>query len=312
MEAGETCAFASWFYALGRLGSEIYHEAVKPSELHRYVVLALPQKDYVLSAILLGVISEYLRPLDFKIDDENTISVENIVKGMKITGQVNENKFVARVLDVRKPSNKIPGAITLEVNGKQKTYGSKFMRNLRLVSELSEDNFGYFPDQEQTRTSYWPISSSLGQLDTRFFTRPIVQILGSKVSIEEEWSKAILWNSNSGVKYGTFSQVSCPYDEKSPPPYFTFLTTQTKEMISPDAQEFKIDILSSFSAIKARLDRPVSSFSLILLGRNDGRSRSMGSLLESRYASSQIYEPFFESIHDLPSVELLSFGLSKS
>lgn len=302
--------FETWFYSLADLGSEIYSEAIQPSEIHRYVVLALPDKAFSLSAICLGIIAEHLKPLQFKIDPIPKLSINEIRQGMKVSGYINKKKFIALVKSDFHTS-KIPGAITLQVNSETRNYGAKFMHDLSIISHESEDDYGYFPDSEETQKSYWPIASSLGELDTRFFSKPIVQILGSRSGIEEEWGQVIKWISNNDERIGTFYNVTCPFDEKLQPPYFTYLTTQAREMISEDAQEFKIDILSSFNAIKARLDSPVSSFSLILIGRSDSRARSIGNLIESRFTSSLVYEPEFKSLEVLPAVELLSFGIRK-
>jgi hypothetical protein len=313
-ENNQKYEFGSWFKSFSNLGAEIYHEAISESEMARYIVITVPTKEYVLSAICHGIIDSHITH-NYTNSPSTSINGDQIKVGMKISGKRPGNNgemidFIAVVTRIEQH----PEHGTLIVLSANKNRDHKLiinrLKNIKILDEKAKDLIGILNLDKSKANSYWETSQT--RLDLSDFQKPIIGIRGTRELIEEELTKSIGWSIDGEEFEAHLRDVVCPLRENTNPPFFASIQANSpNDFAFQDDKSQVCEILTSFNAIKGHLKNTGQGIKVILIGRNERNIKATTEIIADRYKQSSKYELPLKSVQELNAIEVLSYGQRK-
>ena len=309
VDGDKSIEIGQWFKQFSNLGEELYQEALKPSDFNRYIVLSVPSKEFIVSALAHGIIKKHLGNLNLHETSNRHISREDLKEGMKVSGTNGDSKvpFIALV-------KKVDGHIVdLSVNGLPiRQFNLNRMNNLVLLESDTRDDIGYLNLDSSKSDRYWRLSKYISNAGNTLFQKPIIGIRGTKEVIEDEWSKTFSWEDGDEENYATFEEVACPTNSDANPPFFSNLNSKQESHFEYGVNiPHQVEIWSSFNAIKSNIDNNLSRFNILLIGRNEHNTKALTGIIQDRYSQGIKYSPNLNITNFMKALELLTYGVRR-
>ena len=312
--------FEDWFSSFCLFGQELEKVARLDKDLKKNLVLVVPRREYVATAISFGFIYGYLEEELHKLNQNDEIEVSDLKPGMTISGNRvplrpnlgdGELEFLATVYDVSKANSEISPRIGLEVKGIKREWHTHSLKNLRIVNinESSKNKIGFYAEETEYGQLPWKWLLEERGKSLRAFQDPIINIRGGRNALEEEWSKRFFWRDGEKTHSAPIERLLCPLKVGVPGPFFidaSLVEKQNTEKTKSAA--YGIQILNSVNSIKNNFEFPASNLLLTILAKNESATKNLVPSIEGRITNSFPLELELESINAIEGIELVMFG----